>query len=132
MTGTEVAAADSGVRAALAALSRAQDAGRPDELADLYTPDAVLELPGSEPLVGSAALREAFAGWTPRRPQLHLVGNVVVTPLGGDEATAVSDVVMLQRGESGWAVQIVGHYEDTFRLRDGAWKLHRRSTTFSA
>jgi ketosteroid isomerase-like protein len=132
MTGSGDASTDAGVRAAVAALSRAQDAGRPDELVALYTDDAVLELPGTEPVVGAAALREAFASWVPKRPQLHLVGNVLVRPAGPGEATALSDVAMMQRGESGWAVLIVGHYEDTFRLQDGTWKLHRRSTTFSA
>lgn len=131
MTATEDATIDAGVRAAIAALSRAQDAGRPDELVALYTDDAVLELPGMEPVAGAAALREAFAAWAPKHPQLHLVGNVLVRPAGPGEATATSDVAMMQRGESGWAVQVVGHYEDTFRLAEGAWKLHRRSTTFS-
>lgn len=132
MEASDAASVDAGVRAAIAALSRAQDAGRPDDLVALYTEDAVLELPGSDPISGSAALREAFADWTPRRPQLHLVGNTLVRPAGPGEATALSDVAMLMRGESGWAVQLVGHYDDTFQLRDGAWKLHRRSTTFSA
>ena len=132
MPGPEDASTDAGVRAAIAALSRAQDAGRPDDLVALYTDDAVLELPGTDPVVGSAALREAFAAWAPTRPQLHLVGNVLVRPAGPGEATATSDVAMMQRGEAGWAVQVVGHYEDTFRLVGGAWKLRRRSTTFSA
>jgi ketosteroid isomerase-like protein len=131
MPGPEDASTDAGVRTAIAALGRAQDAGRPDDLVALYTDDAILELPGMEPVVGAAALREAFVAWAPKRPQLHLVGNVLVRPAGPGEATATSDVAMMQRGEEGWAVQVVGRYEDTFRLTDGAWKLHRRSTTFS-
>ncbi|SEP05144.1 nuclear transport factor 2 family protein [Trujillonella endophytica] len=132
MAGVDKASVDAGVRAAIAALSRAQDAGRPDDLVALYTADATLELPGADPVVGAAALREAFAAWAPKVPQLHLVGNVVVTPGGPDEATAVSDVAMMQRGESGWAVRIVGRYRDTFLLQGDGWRLHRRSTTFSA
>lgn len=119
-----------GVRAVIGAHTQAQDAGRTDDVVALYTPDAVLELPGTDPLQGHDALREAFKGWAPSQPQLHLVTNTVVTALGPDEATAASDVAFLQRGESGWAVQVVGHYDDTLRRVDGTWLLRRRRTTY--
>ncbi|KQX78549.1 MULTISPECIES: nuclear transport factor 2 family protein [unclassified Streptomyces] len=119
-----------GVRAVLGAHTQAQDAGRTDDVVALYTPDAVLELPGTDPLQGHDALRAAFKGWAPTRPQLHLVTNTVVTALGPDEATAASDVAFLQRGESGWAVQVVGHYDDTLRRVGGTWLLRRRRTTY--
>jgi hypothetical protein len=83
-----------------------------------------------DPVEGHEALRDAFKSWAPTQPQLHLVTNTVITSRAEDEATAASDVAFLQRGESGWAVQLVGHYDDTLRRRDGAWRLHRRSTTF--
>ncbi|WP_327186131.1 nuclear transport factor 2 family protein [Streptomyces sp. NBC_01334] len=119
-----------GVRAVIGAHTQAQDAGRTDDVVALYTPDAVLELPGTDPLQGHDALREAFKGWAPVQPQLHLVTNTVVTALGPDEATAASDVAFLQRGEAGWAVQVVGHYDDTLRRVDGTWLLRRRKTTY--
>ncbi|MEU9310707.1 nuclear transport factor 2 family protein [Streptomyces sp. NPDC048256] len=119
-----------GVRAVIGAHTQAQDAGRTDDVVALYTPDAVLELPGTDPLQGHDALREAFKGWAPTQPQLHLVTNTVVTALGPDEATAASDVAFLQRGESGWAVQVLGHYDDTLRRVDGTWLLRRRKTTY--
>ncbi|WP_314225778.1 nuclear transport factor 2 family protein [Streptomyces zaehneri] len=119
-----------GVRAVIGAHTQAQDAGRTDDVVALYTPDAVLELPGTDPLQGHDALREAFKGWAPAQPQLHLVTNTVVTALGPDEATAASDVAFLQRGESGWAVQVVGHYDDTLRRVDGTWLLRSRKTTY--
>ncbi|WP_405626347.1 nuclear transport factor 2 family protein [Streptomyces sp. NBC_00016] len=119
-----------GVRAVIGAHTQAQDAGRTDDVVALYTPDAVLELPGTDPLQGHDALREAFKGWAPTQPQLHLVTNTVVTALGPDEATAASDVAFLQRGESGWSVQVVGHYDDTLRRVDGTWLLRRRRTTY--
>ncbi|MFE2833016.1 YybH family protein [Streptomyces mirabilis] len=119
-----------GVRAVIGTHTQAQDAGRTDDVVALYTPDAVLELPGMDPIEGHDALRDAFKSWAPTQPQLHLVTNTVVTSRTEDEATAASDVAFLQRDESGWAVQLVGHYEDTLHRRDGAWRLHRRSTTF--
>ncbi|MEW2397162.1 nuclear transport factor 2 family protein [Streptomyces sp. NPDC046862] len=121
-----------GVRATLGAHTQAQDAGRTDEVAALYTSDAVLEVPGLEPIEGRDALRQAFKGWEPTRPQLHLVSNTVVTSAGENEATAVSDVVFLQRGDSGWTAQITGRYVDTLRRSDRTWRLHRRTTTYQA
>ncbi|MER5185262.1 nuclear transport factor 2 family protein [Streptomyces sp. NPDC002896] len=121
-----------GVRAVIGAHTQAQDAGRTDDIVALYTPDGVLEIPGMDPVEGHDALREAFKGWAPTQPQLHLVSNTVVTSSCEDEATAVSDVVFLLRGEAGWAVQIVARYDDTFRRVDGKWLLRRRGTTFKA
>jgi uncharacterized protein (TIGR02246 family) len=121
-----------GVRAVIGAHTQAQDAGRTDDIVALYTPDGVLELPGMDPVEGHDALRETFKGWAPTQPQLHLVSNTAITSWTRDEATAVSDVAFVQRGESGWAVQVVGRYEDTLRRHEGAWRLQHRSTTFQA
>lgn len=121
-----------GVRAVLGAHTQAQDAGRTDDLVALYTPDAVLEIPGMDPVEGRDAIHAAFKGWEPVKPQLHLVTNTVVTSTGEDEARALSDVAFLQRGEAGWAIGVVGHYDDTLRRQDGIWLLHRRKTTYQA
>ncbi|MFJ5302826.1 nuclear transport factor 2 family protein [Streptomyces sp. NPDC088350] len=121
-----------GVRAVLGAHTQAQDAGRTDDIVALYTPDGVLEIPGMDPVEGRDAIHAAFKGWEPVKPQLHLVTNTVVTSTGEDEARALSDVVFLQRGEAGWAVGVVGHYDDTLRRQDGSWLLHRRKTTYQA
>ena len=126
-TSASVAAA---VRGVLGAHTQAQDAGRTEEVVALYTSDAVLELPGSDPVEGYEALRKAFTGWEPTQPQLHVVSNTVVTETAEDEARALSDVAFLQRGESGWAVQVIGHYDDTLRLEGGEWRLSRRKTTY--
>jgi uncharacterized protein (TIGR02246 family) len=120
------------VRAVIGAHTQAQDAGRTDDVVALYAPDGVLEVPGMEPITGHDALREAFKGWAPTLPQQHLVGNTVVTSTAEDEATAVSDVVFFLRGESGWAPQVVGRYEDALRRTDGVWLLQRRVTTYQA
>jgi ketosteroid isomerase-like protein len=132
MSESTLAWVSAGVRAVIGAHTQAQDAGRTDDVVALYTPDGVLELPGMDPVQGHDALRGAFKGWAPTQPQQHLVGNTVVTPTAEDEATAVSDVVFFQRGETGWAVQVVGRYEDTFHNVDGTWLLQRRVTTYQA
>ncbi|MEV7394678.1 nuclear transport factor 2 family protein [Streptomyces sp. NPDC091215] len=130
MSETTYAETVAGVRATIGAHTQAQDAGRTDEIVALYTPDAVLEVPGIDLLEGHEAIRQAFKGWEPTQPQLHMVSNTVVTPAGEGEATAVSDVVFLQRGESGWAVQITGRYVDTLRRADGKWLFLRRTTSY--
>ncbi|MFE7934947.1 nuclear transport factor 2 family protein [Streptomyces sp. NPDC057456] len=125
--GASVAA---GVEAAVAAYAQALDAGRNDDIAELFVPDGVAEIAGVATFEGRDAIREGYAAFAPTRPQLHLTANTVVTSFTGDEATAVSNLAFLQRGESGWAVQLVGRYDDTLRRVDGTWRFSRRVTTF--
>ncbi|MET8169028.1 nuclear transport factor 2 family protein (plasmid) [Streptomyces sp. NBC_00080] len=125
--GASVAA---GVEAAVAAYAQALDAGRNDDIAELFVPDGVAEIAGVATFEGRDAIREGYAAFAPTQPQLHLTANTVVTSFTGDEATAVSNLAFLQRGESGWAVQLVGRYDDTLRRVDGTWRFSRRVTTF--
>lgn len=123
-------AVDAGVRNTIGAHTQAQDAGRTDDVVALYAADAVLELPGADPIIGHAALREAFTGWAPTAPQLHIVTNTAVTPGDATTATARSDVAFTMRGDAGWGVLIVGHYDDQFTLQDGSWVITSRATTY--
>ena len=68
--------------------------------------------------------------WKPRRPQRHLVVNTLVTDWNDHEATAISDVIFLLQGDSGWAIQVVGRYHDTLHHDDGTWRFHRRAAEF--
>ena len=119
-----------GIRATIAAYTHALDDGRTDDVVATFCPDGICEIPGMGTHVGHDALRAAYARWTPRRPQRHLVLNTLVTAWSDDEASAVSDVVFLLQGESGWAVQVVGRYSDTLHRVDGAWRFHRRAAEF--
>jgi uncharacterized protein (TIGR02246 family) len=132
MSESTEASVAAGVRAAIGTITQAQDAGRTDDIVALYTQDGVLEVPGAELIEGREALREAYQGWAPSLPQLHMVTNTVITSWTEDAATAASDVAFIQRGESGWAVQVVGHYEDTLKQEDGAWLFQHRKTTYTA
>jgi ketosteroid isomerase-like protein len=119
-----------GVHAAIAAYAQALDAGRTDDLVELFCADGVAEIAGSGTFEGHDAIRAAYAAWVPKQPQLHLVANTVITSWTGDSATATSTVAFLHRGESGWAVRLVGRYDDTLHRYDGGWRFHRRVTTF--
>ena len=135
MTTPTYAAVVEGVRAAMAAYTHALDDGRTDDVVATYCPDGVFEMPGLGTFEGHEALREAYAGWVPRLPQRHLVVNTHVHDWRDDEAAAVSDVVLIVKGDGGWAVQFVARYHDTLH-RDsgeaggsddrGGWRFHRR------
>jgi ketosteroid isomerase-like protein len=116
-----------GIRAAIAASTHALDDGRTDDLVASYCPDGVFAAPGVGTFEGHDALREAYGGMLPRRPQRHLVVNTLVTDWSEGEATAVSDVVFILDGGSGWAIQFVGRYTDTLHQADGGWRFHRRT-----
>ncbi|MFJ1969436.1 nuclear transport factor 2 family protein [Streptomyces sp. NPDC087903] len=118
------------VQGAVAAYAQALDAGRVDDLADLFWPDGVAEIAGIGTFEGQEAIRKGYAAFAPTQPQLHLVANTVVTSWAEEEATAVSNLAFFQRGEAGWAVQLVGRYDDTLSRRDGDWRFQRRLTTF--
>ena len=119
-----------GVRAALARYTLALDDGRTDDVVATFCPDGGCDIPGLGTYDGHDALRAAYAQWTPRRPQRHLVLNTLVTEWSDDEATAISDVVFLLLGDAGWAIQLVGRYEDTLHRDGGSWRFHRRTASF--
>jgi ketosteroid isomerase-like protein len=118
-----------GVRAAIAAYTQALDDGCTDDVIATFWPDGSSDVPGAGVIAGHDALREAYARWTPRRPQRHLVNNTLVTEWTYDEATAVSDLVFLLQGKDGWAVQMVGRYTDTLRRDGDRWKFTHRVLT---
>ena len=127
---------DAGVRRAIAAYTQALDDGRTDDVVATFCADATVEIPGMGTHVGVDAIREAYAAWTPRRPQRHLVLNTLVTEWTADEAHATSDVVFLLKDKEGWAVQVVGRYADVLRRGDtdgsdeDQWRFHLRRASF--
>lgn len=132
MTTTTHAVVAVGVQATLAAYAHALDAGRTDEVVALFRPDGTAEIAGLGTFHGHDAIREAYAGLVPVRPQVHLVANTVITSWTEDEATAISNFTFLQRGKSGWVVPLTGRYDDTFRRADdGAWQIYSRTVTYA-
>ncbi len=129
---------DAGVRRAVAAYTQALDDGRTDDVVATFCAGATVEIPGMGTHVGVDAIREAYATWTPRRPQRHLVLNTLVTEWTADDAHATSDVVFLLKGRDGWAVQVVGRYADVLHrdtdtdtsAGDDRWRFHARRASF--
>jgi ketosteroid isomerase-like protein len=124
-------AALAGVQTAIAAYAHAIDAGRTEVIPELFTEDGVSEITGQGTFEGREAIAKAYGAFVPQAPQLHLVGNTILTSPPGEEVTASSNLVFFARGEEGWSVQLVGSYEDTLVLqKDGTWKFSKRVTSF--
>jgi hypothetical protein len=119
-----------GVRATIAAYAHALDDGRTDDVVATFCPEGVAEIQGFGTFRGHGALRLAYAGWRPRRPQRHLVVNTHVTDWNDREADAISDVIFILLGDAGWSIQLVARYHDSLHLDDGTWRFHRRTATF--
>jgi len=119
-----------GVYATVAAHAQHQDAGKTDAIMELYTPDAVLEVPGMGVREGADVIRAAWDDWKPKGLQRHMPVNIVITDWDDDEARATTDVVFLAQGDNGWSVQIVARYHDVFRRVGGKWLLSRRADEF--
>jgi hypothetical protein len=131
MTSTFAEVAE-GIRATIAVYTQALDDGRTDDVVATFCSDGTSEITGMGTYVGRDALREAYAGWKPRGPQRHLVLNTLITDWNDDEAHVSSDVVFLFQGDSGWKIQMVGRYQDTFHHDDGTWRIHHRLATFTS
>jgi SnoaL-like domain len=127
MTNASVA---EGVRAAIAAYALALDDGRTDDVVATFCPDGSCDIPGFGAHEGHDALRDAYEGVKPARPQRHLVLNTLVTDWDEHEAKATSDVVFILQGRDGWAIRLVGRYHDTLHPHDGVWRFHRRVAEF--
>jgi len=126
---SELATMTAGIQQALAAYAQALDDGRTDDLVATFCEDGTTEFPGSGKVAGHAALRATYARLKPRAPQRHIVANTLVTASDDGQASAVSDLVMFAKGDAGWAVVVVGRYDDTFRCVDGVWRFQSRTLT---
>jgi ketosteroid isomerase-like protein len=119
-----------GVYTTVAAHAQHQDAGNTDAIMALYTPDAVLEVPGMGTFEGADVIRAAWDDWKPKGLQRHMPVNILITGWDDEEARATTDVVFLAQGETGWSVQIVARYLDVFRPVDGKWLISRRADEY--
>ena len=119
-----------GVCTTVAAHAQAQDGGDTDGIMALYTPDAVLEVPGMGSFEGADAIRACWDKWKPRGLQRHMPVNVVITDWDAGQARATTDVVFIAQADAGWAIQIVARYYDVFRPVGGKWLLSRRADEY--
>lgn len=119
-----------GIRNTIAAYCQALDDGRTDDAVATFCADGTMAIPGSDVLVGREAIRTAYAAMKPRGPQRHVVVNTFLTGVVGDSATAVSDLLVMSKGDAGWAVFLVGRYNDALRHSDEGWLFASRTLEF--
>ena len=119
-----------GVRAAIASYCQALDDGRTDDVVATFCPDGAAEIPASGTLRGHEAIRAAYSAMKPSRPTRHIVVNTLITEFDDHRAKAVSDLIVLGLGKTGWAIQLGGRYHDHLHHEDGAWRFQLRTLEF--
>jgi hypothetical protein len=116
----------------LSACAWALDTADIEGFAGCFCSDGLLEWDAFEEIMtwqGRDALQH-FAGFLRDQPQSalrqHHVTNTVITP-SEDGALAKSFVaVALRQGDGPHLLNVMGWYEDHFRMEDGQWRIARR------
>lgn len=116
------------------------DEARWEEVVALYAEDGLMTRPTAPdaPIVGRAALLEAFTARPPRASR-HVCSNIVVTVEGPAEASAESVILLFtgsDPGDGGLPVRdpagpLVGTYRDRFRLTEEGWRFAERRGALS-
>ena len=123
------------IRNVVARLAQLADTGEIDAYVDLFTEDAVWDMPGS-PRRGRDDIRagalERRRGGTagPGSDTRHVISTVAVTADGGDTATAESYWLFYGDSAATPKLQLLGSYRDTFRRTPQGGKLAHRRITF--
>ena len=117
----------------LARLAHATDPGTLDDYAACFTEDAVMMLPGGDPVNGladilaSSKARRAADRAGPTSRTRHVITTTAVA-LGGDAATSTTYIVFYGM-EGGPTVRALMVYNDRFRRTAQGWRLSERKAT---
>ena len=116
------------------------DERRFDELAELFTDDAVLYRPSApeQGIAGRAAILAAFRKRPADAMTFHVTSDVLVEVESAERAQARSRILMLAgtRPQDGSALPndarppVPGVFRDVFRLTDTGWKFAERRGAF--
>ena len=111
--------------------NQAADSGDGKAFAETFTEDGILEMPGSDPIVGRNALEVSGDSF----PQLiegvrHWTNNQVVE-INGDSATARCYLLLLSAG-SPPNIMTTGSYSDELIKTDQGWKFTKRSVSLDS
>ncbi|MFF0815054.1 nuclear transport factor 2 family protein [Rhodococcus sp. NPDC003318] len=129
LTYAEVSA---GVQATLATYTQSLDSGRFDDVLATFIADGVLEIPDFDLVAeGHDALRAYYVSTDGKGALRHVVANSLVSEQQDGKVDVSSDLLVLRKGDTGWALLMVGTYRDTLRLDEGVWRFQRRTLSFS-
>ena len=111
--------------------NQAADSGDGKAFAETFTEDGILEMPGSDPIVGRNALEVSGDSF----PQLiegvrHWTNNQVVE-IDGDSATASCYLLLMNAG-SPPSMMTTGSYSDELTKTDQGWKFTKRSVSLDS
>jgi len=104
---------------------RALDARDWDAYAATYTEDGELVLLGASSK-GRAAIKSFLAGQPAGERVIHVISNLSYT-INGDTATGGAYWQDIGAVNGGPGVVVAGHYDDSLRKVNGAWKFTKRS-----
>jgi 3-phenylpropionate/cinnamic acid dioxygenase small subunit len=131
------------IHRALARLAHLADDGEVADYLDLFTEDAVWEVPaigatgvpasrrtGRADIGAGVAARRASGLQGPGSATRHVVHTIAVQP-GPDDtsATSVAYYTFYQQTTSTPVLAVMGRYDDAWKLTSDGWKLARRSIT---
>jgi len=111
------------------------DAQEWEQVAALYTEDAVFRRPsGGDPIVGREAILASFLA-RPPRAQRHVIANIVVDVVSASEATSFCAIILYQGDvatDGTLPVQaanspLIGWFKDRIVLTDNCWRFAERS-----
>tara|TARA_B100000700_G_scaffold320539_1_gene418026 strand:+ start:3776 stop:4159 length:384 start_codon:yes stop_codon:yes gene_type:complete len=111
--------------------NQAADTGNGKAFAETFTEDGILEMPGSDPIVGRNALEVSGDSF----PQLikgvrHWINNQVVE-INGNSATASCYLLLMNSG-SPPNMMTTGSYSDELIKTDQGWKFTKRSVSLDS
>jgi hypothetical protein len=125
------AEAAAGIEAVTSAYTQALDAERPADVVALFADGGIFEIPGwNIRAEGKDALLGAFQGFGSERPRRHVIVNPLITSWSDTDATVSNDLLVVEKTDAGWAITLVGRYDDTLRRVDGDWRFTRRTLAF--
>ena len=118
--------------------ARLLDFGQYDELAKLFTIDAILD--AGVLLEGRESIRLGLNKRPAKLRSRHVLTNIHTEVLDGKTAKGISYLSLYRHiGDESLTSEViefdgpaaVGHYGDEFHLEDGIWKIHQRVLTMS-
>lgn len=123
------------IRNLIGRLARLTDIGTVEEYLDVFTDDAVLEIPGRPVRSGIEELRSGSLGGRetgaagPGSNTMHFLGATTVD-LDGDTATVHTPFVLFRDTSTSPAPAMVGRYHDQFVRTPEGWRLRHRTIQF--
>lgn len=104
------------------------DEARWQEVVELFTEDGSLTRPSApdQPIVGRAAILQAFLERPAGAPRRHLVANPEVELVDADNARANCRSILLVTLDEGRGTVTVGGFEDRLRRTAAGWRFVSR------